>query len=502
MADTEKNVVTSDPEPVIVPSTPAKTFPKGRVLFGREVIYTDADVIDSSNVIYELRQAFFTHTVNSSQIDYLYWYRRGKQPILGRTKEIRPEICNKVVENRAEEIVAFKDGYLLGEPLQYVGATKDKPVTDQITTLNAYMRAENKAGKDAELAEWFHTCGTSFRMVLPKRAMTPDDAPFSVYTLDPRYSFVVYYNGLGKAPKMGVKYITKKTGQMLFSVYTDRWYFEIENWEITKAVPHAMGAIPIIEYPANKSRIGAFEVVLPILDAMNNVESNRMDGIEQFIQSIMKFVNADIAEDDFLKMAQLGAIKIKSEQGSNADVSYMTQELNQTQTQVSKDDLYEAVLTICGMPNRNGGSSTSDTGAAVIMRDGWSAAEARAKKEELIFKESENQFLKLVLSFSSTLKDFQLRLSEVDIRFTRRNYENIQQKSQVLTTMLANSKIHPKLAFIHCGLFADPDAAYEMSQEWAEEQERKAAELAAKQKEADPGGSEGNQPNPGSSQTD
>lgn len=471
---------------------PGASFPRGRKLFGRTVIYTDAEYIDASNVVEELNHALFFHSANANQINYLYWYRRGKQPILGRKKEIRPEICNTVIENHAEEIVAFKDGYLLGEPLQYVGvARKDKSVTEKITTLNRFMQMEDKAAKDAELAEWFHTCGTSYRMALPKDRISEDEAPFSLYTLDPRFCFVVYYNGLGHRPMMGVKYVMKRDRSIVFSVYTDNCYFEIEDDQIVREESHVLGAIPIIEYPANKSRIGSFEVVLPILDAINNVESNRMDGIEQFIQSIMKFVNADISEDDFLKMAQMGAIKIKSEQGNNSDVSYMTQELNQTQTQVTKDDLYDAILTICGMPNRNGGSSTSDTGAAVIMRDGWSAAEARAKKEELLFKKSENQFLRIALRCMATFTGIKLGLSEMDIRFTRRNYENIQQKSQVLTTMLANPKIHPKLAFVHCGLFADPDAAYEMSQEWAEEQEAKAAAEAKKFAE---GGGNQNEP--------
>lgn len=349
------------------------------------------------------------------------------------------------------------------------------------------MKTEDKASKDLELAEWFHTGGNAYRMTLPRKPKFKDDAPFSIFTLDPRFTFVVYYNGLGNRPMMGVKYVVRKDGKTLFSVYTDSWYFEIVNDEITKAEPHIMGDIPIIEYPANNSRIGSFEIVLPILDAMNNVESNRMDGIEQFIQSIMKFINADITEDDFLKMAQLGAIKIKSEQGATADVSYMTQELNQTQTQVTKDDLYAAVLTICGMPNRNGGSSTSDTGAAVIMRDGWSDAEARAKKEEAVFKKSESRFLRLILRFATVFQTLDLTVGDVDTRFTRRNYENIQMKSQVLTTMLGNPNIHPKLAFTHCGMFVDAEAAYEMSQEWAKEQEVKAAAEAKKLEQPMPG---------------
>lgn len=89
-----------------------------------------------------------------------------------------------------------------------------------------------------------------------------------------------------------------------------------------------------------------------MLDALNKVQSNRMDGIEQFVQAFMKFVNCEIDEDDFLKMCQLGAIKIKGQQGVQADVDVISNELNQEQTQVAKDDLYKNMLIIEGMPNR------------------------------------------------------------------------------------------------------------------------------------------------------
>jgi len=148
--------------------------------------------------------------------------------------------------------------------------------------------------------------------------------------------------------------------------------------------------------------------------------------------------------------------------------------------------MYQTVLTICGMPNRNGGSSTSDTGSAVIMRDGWSAAEARAKDTELMFKMSEKEFLKLIIGITNTLRDMNLKLSSIEIRFTRRNYENIQEKAQVLTTMLANDKIHPRLAFEHCGLFVDPELAYTQSMLYAEEREAellKELELTAQHEE-------------------
>ena len=40
-----------------------------------------------------------------------------------------------------------------------------------------------------------------------------------------------------------------------------------------------------------------------------------------------------------------------------------------------------------------------------------------------------------------------LKLSALEIRFTRRNYENIAQKVTVLTQMLACKQLAPELAF-------------------------------------------------------
>ena len=441
----------------------------GRTLAGRTVIYTDVDNIDRSNVVQVLNKALETHDVNKSDIQYLYDYYKGKQPIINRVKDIRPEINNKLVENRANEIVSFKVGYLMGEPIQYVCRGGSDAFSEAINQLNEFVFAEDKAAKDKELADWFTICGTSYRMVLPDSTDDADEAPFEIYTLDPRYSFVVYHSGLGNKRKMGVKYIVLQDNSIVYSVYTDKMYFEIKDDKIVKAQAHSLGCVPIIEYPANTARLGAFEIVLPLLDAINDIGSNRLDGVEQFVQSILLLKGVDIDSDEFKALKENGGLKVPLE----GDAKYLVQELNQTQTQTLVDYMYQTVLTICGMPNRNGGSSTSDTGSAVIMRDGWSAAEARAKDTELMFKMSEKEFLRLVIAITNTLRDMDLKLSAIEIRFTRRNYENIQEKAQVLTTMLSNSKIHPLLAFTHCGLFTDPTLAFNESMAWYEEQETK-----------------------------
>lgn len=440
-------------------------------LHGRRKIYCDAREITERNVVQVVSEAYATHRKNKAEIQYLYDYYRGKQDIRLRKKEIRPEILNKVVVNRANEIIAFKVSYLLGEPLQYVSRGVDDRASENINRLNEYMYSEGKAAKDKEVADWVHICGVGVRMVKPlEREAEEDESPVLVYTLDPREAFVIYYSGLGQRPVAGVVCCRDEDGEQMFAVYTRDGYFEIKNDQIAVSADSEIPYVPVIEYVNNEARMGAFEVVLPLLNEINTLESNRVDDIEQYVQSILVFENCEIDKEKANALKEKLGLMIQSEPGNSARVYRVDGELSQSGVQTAVDDAYEAVLTICGMPNRNGGSSTSDTGAATIMRDGWSAAESRAKDTETLWRRSEREFLRIVLDICRETGAFDLRLSQIDMKFTRRNYADLQSKAQVLMGMLNNDKIHPKLAYQSSGMFTDAEDAYRISMQYAEEQ--------------------------------
>jgi len=438
-------------------------------MFGRTQIYTDVERITAENVVDVLLKALTVHAQNSNEIDYLWNYYRGKTPILGKTKEVRETINHKICVNRANEIVTFKLGYGFGEPIQYIRRGQDESLSDDVNQLNEYMFQENKQAEDNALAEWLYVAGLGMRMTLPG---ADKDEPFKIYALDPRYSFVVRYNGLGEPVVMGVKYIVKENKQPVYSIYTADMYYEVESGVITKAEPHVLGGVPIFEYPANAARLGAFEIVLPLLDAINEVESNRLDDVVQFVNSFLALLGGSIDEKTAKQLDEFKMLCLPE----GVDAKYLSVAMQQSDTQVLADNLYEYVLTICGLPNRNGGSSTSDTGSAVIMRDGWESAEAQMKSVENEWKRSEKQFLKMVLRILKDMGDIDLSVREVEIKFSRRNYDNLQTKSQVLTTLLNNPKVHPELAFLHSGMFLDPEGAYLQSKQWWEENEKKQKE--------------------------
>ena len=446
----------------------------GRALFGRRVLYTDVTEITADNVASVVQSVFPNHVANVDEINYLYNYYKGKQPILERVKKVREEINSKVVTNYANEIVSFKVGYLLNSPFQYVALT-DK--NEEVNILNSYMYQVGKQAQDQEVIEWNHICGTAYRYVEAKEPSEVEkgDSPFDLYTLDPRTTAIIYSSTFKKKRMAAITYtISAETNTVRnFVVYTKNKIFTYEEDTEKKTItglaekPNNLGEIPVFEYPANNARLGAFEIVLPLLDAINRINSNDVDAGDTQIQSFLKFINCDLDGDALENLAAYGAIKIKSIDGAPADVDTVKTDYSYDGANITKQDIHNAILTICGMPVMGNGSSISANNGAILIQNGWSQAEARAKSSETMFKGSERTMLALVFKICRTISkdNVNLRISDVDCKSTRTNYENVQVKAQVLCEMLNTPRVHPKLAFEACGLFSDPENAYLISEE-------------------------------------
>lgn len=92
------------------------------MFFGRRVLRYSLEKKDltAEKIMEILPEVLREHEKNAREINYLYRYYKGFQPILKKEKNVRPEINNKVLENHAFEIVEFKKAYVYGEPVQYV----------------------------------------------------------------------------------------------------------------------------------------------------------------------------------------------------------------------------------------------------------------------------------------------------------------------------------------------------------------------------------------------
>lgn len=449
-------------------------------LFGRRVIYSDYKDVNENNVVDVLGKSLAVHEKNRMECEYLYWVYRGRQDIRKKEKQVRPKINNKITVNISNEIVTFKSSYFLNGSVQYVSTGGEDDVSEKIKTLNDYMEAEDKESKDKEVVDWMHICGVGARIVLPVPVGEESESPFYMYTLTPMEAFVVYHSGIGHKKLCGVIEQRDEDGDTYYCVYTPKRYFEVKKDKVVKSEPRTLSKIPIVEYPNNEARIGAFEVVLSILNAINDLESARLDDVQQFVQSILLFVNCELSAEQGEKLKEDLGLMIKSDPGNPADVKRVDGELSQDGAQTLVDDLKDLYIEICGMPNRNGGSSTSDTGVAVAYRDGWVEADSRAIDTKKVFDRAEKEMLNIVLPICRDTVDLDLKIGDIKIEHNRASLSNAQSRMQILSEGLNNEKIHPKIPWILAGM-PNAEEWYRMSQEYYEQEQEKLEESLNKE---------------------
>lgn len=452
-------------------------------VYGRKIAYTDVDKITPQNVVKVIGDCIGVFYGNKIAIRYLWRYYKGDQPTLYRTKITNEDITNKIVENHAYEIVQFKVGQTYGEPVQFISRKDDETINKAVDELNDYMVDANKQEKDIKAGEWQSATGTSFKAVQPKQG----DVPFRITAPTPMNTFMIY-NRNTEEPILVVQELKDEDGRYYKLAFSDTMSFKMVNSDLVESKLHTYGGIPIVEYPNNHERISDIELVISMLDAINNMQSNRMDGIEQFVQSWIKFVNCEVDEEQFKKMKMSRALVVTSINKDNkSDVDVMTQELNQTQCQVAKDDLWDNTLSILAIPTKQSNTG-GDTQGAVQLRNGWDFSKTRAKLKDPLVKSAEKRLAMVVLNVLRVAGNgLNLTLRDFDVQINHSPQDNMYTKSQTLLQLL-QCGIHPLVAIKTVGLWGDAEKTFLLSKPYVdnlwktiddvEEQERKAQEIA------------------------
>ena len=147
------------------------------------------------------------------------------------------------------------------------------------------------------------------------------------------------------------------------------------------------------------------------------------------------------------------ALVVKSINKDNkSDVDVMSQELDQTQTQVSKDDLTDSALSILGIPNKQGNTG-GDTQGAVELRNGWDFSKSRARLKDPVVKTAEKRLAKVALNVIRIKKeDLKITLRDFDVQINHSPQDNMYTKSQTLLQLL-QCGIHPLIAIKTVGLW-------------------------------------------------
>lgn len=402
------------------------------------------------------------HNANKIQCEYLKAFKDGMQDIYSEKKKLtRPEINNTTVENWAYALIDFKKCFLLGKPIQYTQT--DDASTDEISMLNKYCKYESKKAKDMEIYDDILTCGRGFRYINTDKPETEDEAPFELLNLDVEHTEVVYSASLRKEQLFAfietpMQYVEEKvdlkTGEVEkliqfysnFTVYLRNRSFTVTNkdegYKIVEGTenPLILKKHIIQEYYINKSRISLIELGKDLLNDINYLESLDKDDMEQFVNAIMVFTNAEVNEEDLKEIRDLGAVSISSTDNKEARVDLLEQRLKASDTQVYYNRLLTSLHQILAIPmaSDSGTVTSGDTGKAKLTGQGYTMAGIRAEGDETMFDTCDRKCLEVILTVCKESADSQikeLKLSDIDSKFSRDTSDNLLVKTQGLLNL-------------------------------------------------------------------
>ncbi len=471
---------------------------------GRKIIkvnYTEADLLDAKTeqkqnemIIDIIQSTKATHEYNRLCCEYLRNYYKGVQDIEQKIKHTRTEINNKTVENWCFAMVDFKIAQLLGKAIQYVQVNDASE--EEIATLNKYVKLANKKTKDEDLYEDILVCGRGFRYTnfRPKNKYDyeNENAPFELLNLDPEHTEIVYSNVLGNEPILAYVQtdmefadtnIDPKTGQanktpQKYNEYTvylrnrkvvlsdKTGKLEIDSKQNSNI---ALGDHVVTEYYINRHRLSLIEIGKDLFDDINYLESLDKDDMEQFVNAIMVFKNADIDEEDFDAMNELGAICISSTENREAGVELLQQRLKASDTQVYYTRLLTALHQVLAVPmaTDNGSVTSGDTGRAKLVGQGFGYSDIRNSRPETMFGMCDMNSLKKILKICRETTDSKisnLKSTDIENRFMVDRNENLLVKTQALLN-LYDADIPREFANAIIGLFGDPNAITKKQEE-------------------------------------
>lgn len=454
------------------------------------------DQLDRNVVKGILEQVIVDHNTNAHEINELDYYRLGKHEILTKNKQVRPEINNVVVENYAYSIVDFKTNYVHGNPLSYIQS--DNARIESIEKLNQFMNMLGKQSLDKTLGQHRFSFGTGYRIILPNKNQDKNAVPFEIFNLNPRNTACVYSTHFREEKLLAFTYYDFKEigtdkSYREFTVYTDNKVFtfrtpsykDFSNFnfastplEFVDEKYHVIGFIPIVEYKLNDDRFGLIELVKTQQDALNKLTSSELDDVEQFVQSLIVFVNAQLSDKGRQTLSSDGVVVINSNKNLPADVKMLSHSSDHSQIKILYERIHMAMLNIVGVPivsDKNSGGG--DTGQARLVGEGWTMADERAKSDEFTFESGEKELLNIVLSIchkSGVLKD--LTTENIQVKFNRTRTDNLQTKVQALQGLLSTGIVAPDDALRTSELFANYVEVYQKGQIYAEEKHKKDTE--------------------------
>ena len=442
---------------------------------------------------------FSTFEKNSKQIRADYDLYCLEHEINSKTRPHDDEINNIVVSPHIRSMVQWKTGYILGNPIKY--AQSKSTQTDDITTLNTYIRHSNKGSVDKQVAEWAYACGVGYYFIQPKSVAVnvSHEAPFDIYCIDADTCGKVYSSYLGNEALCDFLYsenVTidedgKKETIRLISIYMPEALYVYQKkgsrqFELVEEQERGLYTkLPLVEMTYH-NRIGISAVARSLQYAVDRIASDGVDNIQDVVNEIWVFLNTSLGKTNdekatnLLAMKKNGAIELTSANPDlPADVKTIMTKLNLTEVMDTRAVLLKEMYDTNGVPISSSAISSGNvTKGGGEVANGYENAYNRALDDKNSFMPAQRKVLDRIIGICHKTPDCridELQASEIEIKYCFNMSDNMLTKTQSYVN-LVEACVPPAMALEKVKLSNDSEAEGQMVEQYIEKLEKRKLE--------------------------
>ena len=414
-------------------------------------------------------------------------YYDGQHDILKRKKPDSKK-NNRVVVNYAEYIVDMFVGYLHGQPVEYSidaeeGETEESLRGKYKKYLDPIIRRYRELDMhdmDNEIARKGGIYGRIYELEYANEM-----GEMKTTYVDPEKAVIVYDNSVDQNPMYAITYSSREVSEADSDKYiykdlvvsdSERIYEYSENLlNVKEEREHFCGELPMGELVNAEDLRGDFEKVLTLIDALNVLQSDRINDKEQLVDAIIVMYGFSLEEEDAenIKDNRMVFAPAKSE---GADVGYVTRELNEADVEILKKSIVTDIHKIAKVPDVSDEQFAGDP-SGVAIRYKLLPFEWKANTKETKFTKLLKRRFRIYSHYMSIVQsDFvPMEESALSITFKRNLPQNDTETSNMINNLsgiISQETLAGQVSFVE-------DARAEIEKQRVEAQQR-ADELAEK----------------------
>ena len=338
---------------------------------------------------------------------------------------------NKVIVNHAKYITDTNVGYLLGNPVDYQTSEE----YDIQPLLDAYKK-QTINDLDSEIAKDTSIFGLQYEYVYANENAEPKSCE-----VDNKNTIIVYDDTVEHNKLFGLIYREIKKGDAFKYweiIYVDKKIKRVYK-SYSKSLqrvgtdePHAFGDVPIICYKNNPELLGDYEPVLSLIDAYNQLQSDRINDKEQLVNAILMFYGMDF---DVEQAEELKVSRMLANIPTDARAEYLTKTMQEGDVDILRQSIETDIHKISMVPNMSDNNFVGNS-SGVAIRYKLLAFEQNIKNKERYMEKGLMERFKLYNNFLFTQsKMAEVPVEEVDAVFKRNLPSNDFEISQMINNL-------------------------------------------------------------------